>query len=136
MSSLRRQVKLTALDDALTIPLPPVQVVDLRQELRAGNRSIFSRSLHQALDDTLARGEQAILLLNRRGTASFVICRDCGHIETCPRCDLPLTYHQPRPRPGLPSMRPAGGRSRSAALHVALIAFVTLAWAPSALKNW
>ncbi|MEZ4516012.1 MAG: hypothetical protein R3C44_03940 [Chloroflexota bacterium] len=55
------------LDDALTIPLPPVQVVDLRQELRAGNRSIFSRALHQAVDETLARGEQAILLLNRRG---------------------------------------------------------------------
>lgn len=85
-----------ALDDALTIPLPPVQVVDLRQELRAGNRSIFSRSLHQAIDDTLARNEQVILLLNRRGTATFIICRDCGHIETCPRCDLPLTYHQPQ----------------------------------------
>lgn len=87
--------EIDALDDAVTIPLPPVQVVDLRQELRAGNRSIFSRALRQAVDDTLARGEQAILLLNRRGTASFVICRDCGHIETCPRCDLPLTYHQP-----------------------------------------
>lgn len=83
------------LDDAVTIPLPPVQVVDLRQELRAGNRSIFSRSLHRAIEETLSRGEQAILLLNRRGTASFVICRDCGHIQTCPRCDLPLTYHQP-----------------------------------------
>jgi primosomal protein N' (replication factor Y) len=87
--------EIDALTDAVTIPLPPVQVVDLRQELRAGNRSIFSRALHQAIDETLARGEQAILLLNRRGTASFIICRDCGHIESCPRCDLPLTYHQP-----------------------------------------
>ena len=83
-------------EDALTIPLPPVQVVDLRQELRAGNRSIFSRALVDALDETLDRGEQAILFMNRRGTASFVICRDCGHILRCPRCDLPLTYHRPK----------------------------------------
>ena len=83
-------------DDALTIPLPPVQVVDLRQELRAGNRSIFSRALAKALDETLARGEQAILFLNRRGTATFVICRDCGLVLRCPRCDMPLTYHRTR----------------------------------------
>lgn len=82
-------------DDALTIPLPPIQVVDLRQELRAGNRSIFSRALEQALTETLERGEQAILFLNRRGTASFVICRDCGYVQRCPRCDAPLTYHRP-----------------------------------------
>lgn len=82
-------------DDALTIPLPPVQVVDLRQELRAGNRSIFSRALQNELNDTLARGEQAILFLNRRGTATFVMCRDCGLVLNCPRCDMPLTYHRP-----------------------------------------
>lgn len=81
-------------DDALTIPLPPIQIVDLRQELRAGNRSIFSRALEKAITETLARGEQAILFLNRRGSATFVICRDCGYVATCPRCDLPLTYHQ------------------------------------------
>ncbi len=81
--------------DALTIPLPPVQIVDLRQELRAGNRSIFSRALAAALDETLQRGEQAILFMNRRGTASFIVCRDCGHVIRCPRCDLPLTYHRP-----------------------------------------
>ncbi|MCO5199310.1 MAG: primosomal protein N' [Anaerolineae bacterium] len=82
-------------DDAVTIPLPPVELVDLRQELRAGNRSIFSRRLQTAIDETLARREQAILFLNRRGTASFVICRDCGHTLHCPRCDTPLTYHRP-----------------------------------------
>ncbi|MBK8988771.1 MAG: primosomal protein N' [Chloroflexi bacterium] len=82
-------------DDALTIPLPPIQVVDLRQELRAGNRSIFSRVLAAAVTETLERGEQAILFLNRRGTATFVICRDCGYIARCPRCDLPLTFHRP-----------------------------------------
>ncbi len=83
-------------DDALTIPLPAVQVVDLRQELRAGNRSVFSRALQKTLDDTLARQEQAILFLNRRGTATFILCRDCGHILRCPNCDTPLTYHRPR----------------------------------------
>jgi primosomal protein N' (replication factor Y) (superfamily II helicase) len=83
-------------DDALTIPLPPIQVVDLRQELRAGNRSIFSRALSQALTETLERGEQAILFLNRRGTATFVICRDCGYVARCKRCETPLTFHRPQ----------------------------------------
>lgn len=82
-------------DEALTIPLPPIQVVDLRQELRAGNRSIFSRALQEMMDKTLKRGEQAILFLNRRGTNSFIMCRDCGHVVKCPRCDMPLTYHRP-----------------------------------------
>ncbi|MCB8917942.1 MAG: primosomal protein N' [Ardenticatenaceae bacterium] len=82
--------------DSLTIPLPPVQIVDLRQELRAGNRSVFSRALQTALTETLARQEQAILFLNRRGTATFILCRDCGHVLRCPRCDVPLTYHRPR----------------------------------------
>ena len=84
------------MDDALTIPLPPIQVVDMRQELRAGNRSVFSRALDAAVTETLARGEQCILFLNRRGTSTFVSCRDCGHVMHCPRCGIPLTYHQPR----------------------------------------
>jgi primosomal protein N' (replication factor Y) len=73
--------------------LPPVQIVDLRAELRAGNRSIFSRALQQAMDKALNQGEQVILFLNRRGTATFVLCRDCGYIVRCPDCDTPLTYH-------------------------------------------
>ncbi len=76
-----------------TIDLPPVTVVDMRQELRAGNTSIFSRKLHTALTEVLARHEQAILFLNRRGTATFVFCRDCGEALKCARCDMPLTYH-------------------------------------------
>ncbi len=75
--------------------LPPVQIVDLRAELRAGNRSIFSRLLQRGLDEALDRGEQAILFLNRRGTATFVLCRDCGYVPRCPNCDTPLTYHGP-----------------------------------------
>lgn len=74
--------------------LPPVEIVDMRQELRANNRSIFSRSLQSELHATLDAQEQAILYLNRRGTNTFVLCRDCGHIEKCPRCDVPLTYHE------------------------------------------
>lgn len=73
--------------------LPPVEVVDLRAELRAGNTSMFSRALQAALRETQARSEQSILFLNRRGSATFVMCRDCGHVVTCPRCSAPLTYH-------------------------------------------
>ena len=73
--------------------LPPVSVVDMRAELKAGERGIFSRELVAALGEVLGRGEQAILFLNRRGTATYVFCRDCGASLRCPRCDTPLTYH-------------------------------------------
>ena len=85
-----------ALSDARYAELPPVHVVDLRQELRAGNRSMFSRALKGAMDDVLAAGQQAILFLNRRGTATFIMCRDCGHVLNCEHCDVPLTYHEGR----------------------------------------
>ena len=75
--------------------LPPVRMVDMRQELKAGNRSIFSRALQETLGATLALNQQAILFLNRRGTATYVFCRDCGHSLMCPRCDeVSLTYHR------------------------------------------
>jgi primosomal protein N' (replication factor Y) len=80
--------------ETITVPLPPVQVVDMRRELQAGNRSMFSRALRAALEQALARGEQTMLFLNRRGTATFVLCRDCGYVAKCPRCDMPLTFHQ------------------------------------------
>ena len=73
--------------------LPAVQIVDMRAELRAGNRSMFSRALSAALETTLARREQAILFLNRRGTASAMVCRSCGAAVACPRCGIPLTVH-------------------------------------------
>jgi primosomal protein N' (replication factor Y) len=74
---------------------PRVDVVDLREELAEGNRGLLSRALDDALTalDTAA-GEQAILVLNRRGTASVVLCRDCGHVQACPDCERPLVYHQ------------------------------------------
>ncbi len=73
--------------------LPPVHIVDMRDELKAGQRGIFSRLLLRELDSTLQRGEQAILFLNRRGTSTYVFCRDCGHVLKCPNCDTPLTFH-------------------------------------------
>ena len=80
--------------EVLHAELPPVEVVDMRQELRAGQRSIFSRSLTSALLTTLDAGEQAILFLNRRGTNTFILCRDCGHVESCRNCEVPLTFHE------------------------------------------
>ena len=77
-----------------SLPLPKVEVVDMRTELREGNTSIFSRSLAESLKDVLAKQQQAILLLNRRGSASYVFCRDCGYTLKCPRCDFSLTYHR------------------------------------------
>jgi primosomal protein N' (replication factor Y) (superfamily II helicase) len=83
----------TLSDQAETMDLPPVHVVDMRHELKAGNTTIFSRLLQKALGEALERNQQAILFLNRRGTATFVFCRDCGHALKCPECDLPLTSH-------------------------------------------
>ena len=79
-------------------PLPQVEVVDLREELKAGNRGIFSRSLTAGIGGALSAGEQVILFLNRRGTASFLQCRDCGHVPTCTSCAVSLTLHQPENR--------------------------------------
>ncbi len=78
------------------LALPPVQVVDMRAELKAGHTGLLSRPLLSALEATLDRGEQAILFLNRRGTSTFIMCRDCGYVAQCPRCDLPFTYHAGR----------------------------------------
>jgi primosomal protein N' (replication factor Y) len=74
--------------------MPPVKVVDMRAELKAGNRSIFSRALQDKLGEVLENGHQAILFLNRRGSASYVFCRDCGLVLRCPRDEMPLTYHR------------------------------------------
>ncbi|MBD1940229.1 primosomal protein N' [Microcoleus sp. FACHB-68] len=74
-------------------PMPPVEVVDMRLELRAGNRSIFSRSLQDALSRLQATGEQGILFIHRRGHSTFVSCRSCGYVIECPNCDVSLSYH-------------------------------------------
>ena len=74
--------------------LPQVYTVDLREELREGNRSIFSRKLQELLADRLSKGQQSMLFLNRRGYAGFVSCRACGHVMKCPHCDVSLSEHR------------------------------------------
>jgi primosomal protein N' (replication factor Y) len=78
------------------LSLPKVDIADMRQELMAGNRSIFSRALSTGLKKCISKGEQAILFLNRRGSASVVQCRDCGMVLRCKRCAVTLTYHRLR----------------------------------------
>ena len=78
------------------IPPPTVDVVDMREELLAGSRSVFSRALDAAISETLRRDEQALLFLNRRGMSAMV-CRACGEALVCPNCEITLTMHRPGP---------------------------------------
>lgn len=73
--------------------LPQVSIVDLREELKQGNRSVLSRALKEAIEQRLKKNEQVILFLNRRGYAGFVSCRSCGHVMKCPHCDVSLSSH-------------------------------------------
>jgi len=73
--------------------MPPVEIVDMAEEFREGNRSMFSRSLIRGLEEVAAKGAKAVLFLNRRGFASFVLCRECGHVPTCDNCSVSLTFH-------------------------------------------
>ncbi|ETI66908.1 primosomal protein N' [Neobacillus vireti] len=74
--------------------LPPVEIIDMREELREGNRSMFSRKLFDMLKDRIEKKQQTVLFLNKRGHSSFVMCRDCGYVMNCPNCDISLTYHR------------------------------------------
>ncbi|NES83421.1 MAG: primosomal protein N' [Moorea sp. SIO2B7] len=74
-------------------PLPPVEIVDMRRELKEGNRSIFSRSLQEAIEQLKNHNQQGILFINRRGHSTFVSCRSCGYVIECPHCDVSLSYH-------------------------------------------
>jgi primosomal protein N' (replication factor Y) (superfamily II helicase) len=76
--------------------LPPVEIIDMREELRSGNRSMFSTSLLEKLKGRIEKKEQTVLFLNKRGHSSFVMCRDCGYVMSCPNCDISLTYHRVR----------------------------------------
>lgn len=75
-------------------PLPQMEIVDMREELKSRNLSLLSRSLYNEMKETLGRKEQIILFLNRRGFSSFVSCRSCGYVFKCPECDLSMTYHK------------------------------------------
>ncbi len=75
-------------------PLPEVSIVDMREELKEGNRSVFSRKLLEEIEKNLQNKEQTILFLNRRGYSTFVSCRSCGYVAKCPNCSISLTYHK------------------------------------------
>ncbi|TMF65852.1 MAG: primosomal protein N', partial [Chloroflexi bacterium] len=109
------------------LPLPRTTIVDLRLELRTGNRGTLSQALRQALQRTVAAGEQAILYLNRRGFATVVLCRDCGYVAKCPACEIPYAYHADgslvchrcgRREPEAPEVCPACGSARIKQLGV------------------
>lgn len=92
--AVRREYKCVFLPNRINLePLPKVTVVDMRTELKAGNTSIFSSLLQQRISERLNRNEKVILFLNRRGYASFVMCRACGYVCRCDNCDISLTYH-------------------------------------------
>lgn len=74
--------------------MPPMKVVDMRDELRSGNVSLFSRELYKEIQEKLSKGEQIILFLNRRGFSTFVSCRSCGYVFKCEECDISMTYHK------------------------------------------
>lgn len=74
--------------------MPTISIVDMREELAAGNTKILSRRLHNAIVDTVTQGKQVMILLNRRGHSTFISCRSCGYVAKCAYCDQPFTYHQ------------------------------------------
>ena len=99
--ALHREIRLLRLPNRITPErssrpgfLAPVTVVDMRTEFRDGNSKMFSRQLENALHETIQSGSQAILFLNRRGTAAYTQCRSCGYTQTCKRCDTTMTYHR------------------------------------------
>lgn len=75
-------------------PLPECHIIDLREELKQGNRSILSEKLQELMEDRLQKGQQMMLFLNRRGLAGFISCRACGHVIKCPHCDVSLSQHR------------------------------------------
>jgi len=75
-------------------PLPAVEIVDMREELRGGNRSVFSKLLLEKIHEKIEKKQQIILMLNKRGHSSFVMCRSCGEVTNCPNCDISLTFHK------------------------------------------
>jgi len=87
---------LTLTNRATKVGLPDVAIIDMRQELKRGNRTIFSQELKASIIDRLKKKQQVILFLNRRGHSSYVFCRECGYIERCHNCDISLTFHLTR----------------------------------------
>lgn len=73
--------------------MPPVEIIDMRNEFKYGNKSIFSDKLKQEINNAIHNKKQVLLFINRRGMSTFVNCRDCGYVSICPNCDIPLTFH-------------------------------------------
>ncbi|MGM8214417.1 primosomal protein N' [Bacillaceae bacterium W0354] len=93
--ALKNNYQLLELTDRVnTKPMPEVDIVDMRQELAKGNRTMFSDSLTEKINERLERNEQIVLLLNRRGHSTFVMCRECGETIECEQCDISMTYHR------------------------------------------
>ncbi|MBW9156352.1 primosomal protein N' [Clostridium tagluense] len=92
-ASIKELELITINDRADGAAMPSVEIVDMREELMKGNRSIFSRLLHEGIIEALSKKEQVILFLNRRGFSTFVSCRKCGYVFKCKKCDISLTYH-------------------------------------------
>lgn len=93
--ALQGKLKLLTLHSRVrNLPMPGIEIVDMREELRAGNPSIFSRSLRTQMEEALSHREQVVLFLNKRGHSSFVFCRKCGFTKRCDDCDVSMTYHK------------------------------------------
>lgn len=73
--------------------LPNIEIIDMREELATGNKTVFSRKLYHAMKEAISKKEQIMLFLNRRGYSTFIMCRDCGHVVKCEECDVSMTYH-------------------------------------------
>lgn len=89
----RGQYELVRMDERISGNMPDMHIVDMKQEIISGNNGIFSAELTASLKETIARGEQAMIFLNRRGHSSFVMCKKCGYTAKCTDCDITLTYH-------------------------------------------
>ncbi|MTI67601.1 MAG: primosomal protein N' [Firmicutes bacterium] len=93
--ALKKDIKLLELNNRVNKKkMPEVDVIDMKEELKSGNKSIFSKKLYEAIKDNLKIGKQTILFLNRRGFSTFISCRECGHVLKCRECDISLTYHR------------------------------------------
>ena len=93
-SAQNGDIKLLSLKNRISKQgLPDISIVDMREELATGNRTIFSRALYNEMNKNIAVKEQSILFLNRRGYSTFIMCRDCGYVVKCEKCDISMTYH-------------------------------------------
>lgn len=93
--ALNKEIKLLELDERINnYNLPDVNVIDMREELKIGNKSMYSRELYNSIEDNLKNKRQTILFLNRRGFSTFVSCRECGYVVKCDSCDISMTYHR------------------------------------------